>query len=168
MADGSLFDQSQIENKIVFNAALAKVCNHFGISQLHQEQAEAINAFFEGNDVFVSLPTGYGKSFIFQAIPVMASLLYDKPFTMFIVSPLKALMEDQVNYLNGLGLKAVALTEESDDSLIEKVVSGEYSHVYGSPESFLAGDSWQDIFNSPLKRQLTRVAVDEAHCISHW
>ena len=63
-----------------------------------------IDKFFEEKDVFVSLPTGYGKSFIFQAIPVIASLVWKKPYTIFIVSPLEALMEDQVQYLNGLNL----------------------------------------------------------------
>ena len=57
---------------------------------------------------------------------------------MFIVSPLKALMEDQVQYLSSLQLKAIALTEESNEDVTQRVMNGEYSHVYGSPESFLA------------------------------
>lgn len=73
---------------------------------------KAINLFFEGKDSFVSLPTGYGKSIILQAIPVIASALWKKAcaiiIIIFIVSRSKALMEDQVSYLNGAGLKAMA------------------------------------------------------------
>ena len=151
------------------NAALNQACMTFRIDKFHEEQQEAIDLFFEGKDVFVSLPTGYGKSIIFQAIPVIASALWKKPCTIFVVSPLKALMEDQVNYLNGLGLKAIALAEDSSDVLIERVMNGEYSHVYGSPESFLAQDTWRDIFiSTTFKAHLVGVAIDEAHCISHW
>ena len=156
-------------NKTLYNTAVDRVCAIFGIEKLRMEQQKAIDKFFEEKDVFVSLPTGYGKSFIFQAIPVIASLVWKKPYTIFIVSPLKALMEDQVQYLNGIGLKAVALNEESDEVIIEKVLKGDYSHVYGSPESFLAQDTWRDIFSSTtFKTHLVGVAIDEAHCISHW
>lgn len=48
----------------------------------------------------------------------------------FIVSPLKVLMQDQVQYLNGLGLNAIAKTEDSEDFIIERVINGKYSHVY--------------------------------------
>ena len=155
-----------IRTKAAFNAALNAVCETFGIEKFHEEQQKAIDLFFDGKDVFVSLPTGYGKSIIFQAIPVIASHLWKKPCTIFIVSPLKALMEDQVQYLNGLGLKAIALTE---DDIMERVMDGEFSHVYGSPESFLGQDAWRDVFSSSsFKAHLIGVAIDEAHCISHW
>ena len=74
---------------------------------------KATNLFFEGKNSFVSLPTGYGKSIILQAIPVIVSALWKKAcaiiiIIVFIVLHLKALMEDQVSYLNGAGLKAMA------------------------------------------------------------
>lgn len=100
----------RIRTSTSYNAALNQARMTFGRDKFHEEQQEAIDLFFEGKDVFVSLPTGYGKSIIFQAIPVIASALWKKPCTIFVVSPL---MEDQVNYLNGLGpglgLKAIAL-----------------------------------------------------------
>lgn len=157
------------QTKTAYEAALDQVCATFGIQKLHKEQQKAINMFFEGKDVFVSLPTGYGKSVIFQAIPVIASLLWKKPCTVFIVSPLKALMEDQVQYLKSLGFKAIVLSEESDNGVIEKVMNGEYLHVYGSPESFLGQEIWRDVFScTTFKTHLVGVAIDEAHCISHW
>lgn len=125
--------------------------------------------FFDGKDVFVSLPTVYGKSIIFQSIPVIASRLRKKPCTIFIVSPLKALVQDQIKYLNSLGLKAIALTEDSEEYSIERVINGEYSYVYGSPESFLSKDAWRGIFsNRSFRAHLIGVAIDEAHSISHW
>ena len=157
------------QTREAFNAAIKEVCETFVIENFHEEQQEAIDLFFDGKDVFVSLPTGYGKSIIFQSIPVIASHLWKKLCTIFIVSPLKALMQDQVHYLNGLGLKAIALTEESEDDVIERVMKGEYSHVYGSPESFLSQDAWRDVFStSSFRAHLIGVAIDEAYCISHW
>ena len=80
-------------------------------------------------------------------------------------------MEDQVQYLSSLQLKAIAFTEDSSEDIdvIERVMNGDYSHVYGSTESFLAQDTWRDMFSSTtLKSNLIGVAIDEAHCISHW
>jgi len=67
MADGA---EERSQNETVYAAALDRVCATFGVQALHEEQRKAIDTFFEGKDVFVSLPTGYGKSVIFQAIPV--------------------------------------------------------------------------------------------------
>jgi len=107
MAEGT---EERSQNETVYAAALDRVCTTFGVQTLHKEQRKAIDTFFEDEDIVVALLTTYGKSVIFQAIPVIASILSKKPYTIFIVSPLKALMEDQVQYLNSLGLKAIALT----------------------------------------------------------
>ncbi|XP_068756381.1 ATP-dependent DNA helicase RecQ-like [Montipora capricornis] len=150
-------------------AALNFSCATLGIEKFHEEQQKAIDLFFEGKDIFVSLPNGNHKLIIFELIRLIASALWKKACTIFIVSPLKALMQDQVNYLNGLGLKAIALTEDSADGIVERVMNGEYLRVYGSPESFLAQDTWRDIFScNTFKTHLVGVAIDEAHCISHW
>ena len=58
-----------------FNTAIKEVCETFGIEKFHEEQQKAIYLYFDGKDVFVSLPTGYGKPIIFQLIPVIASHL---------------------------------------------------------------------------------------------
>ena len=85
-------------DKDKLNLAIAKVSELFEIKNLHEEQEKAIRAFFDGNDVFVSLPTGYGKSLIYQSIPVIATLLFKKLFTIFIISPLKALMDRKTRF----------------------------------------------------------------------
>ena len=77
-------------------------------------------------------------------------------------------MQDQVQYLNGLGLKAIPLTEHSEDDIIKRVMNGECSLVYESPESFLSKDAWRDVFSTSFfKTHLIGVAKDEEHCISH-
>ena len=78
------------QTRKAFNAAIKEVCETFGIENFHEEQQKAIDLFFDGKDVFVSLPTGYGKSIIFQSIPVIASHLWKKPCNIFIVSITKS------------------------------------------------------------------------------
>jgi len=120
MAEGT---EERSQNETVYAAALDRVCVTFGVQTSHEEQRKAIDTFFEGKDIFVSLLTTYGKSVIFQAIPVIALILSKKPYTIFIVSPLKALMEDQVQYLDSLGLKAIALSEQFDESTRTNIYS---------------------------------------------
>ena len=71
---------------------------------IQEEQQKAMNMFFEGNGVSISLPTGFGKSLIHYAAPVIDRLSSPKkPVAIFIVPPFKALIEDQVHYLHVLG-----------------------------------------------------------------
>jgi len=73
------------QTREAFNEAIKEVCKTFEIEKFHEEQQKAIDLFFDGKDVFISLPTGYGKSITFQSIPVIASLLWRKPCTIYIV-----------------------------------------------------------------------------------
>ena len=76
-------------------------------------------------------------------------------------------MEDQVHFLYSLGLKAIVLTEQADHSILKRVMNGKYSHVYGSPKSFFATDTYRNVFNvTRFKTCLVRVAIDDALCIS--
>ena len=86
-----------------------------------------------------------------------------------IISPLKSLMEEQVAYLNSLGIAAVCITDEANDHAMQDVIQGKYSHIYASPECILATTKWRCIFASKLfLENLSGVAIDEAHCISQW
>ena len=164
MAADSNFD-------VAFKKATLEVCNMFGISTLSNKQEEALNHFFSGRDVFVNLPTCYGKSLIFQAVPIMADLIYKKgkgSSLMIVISPLKSLMEDQVCSLRKMNIPAVCVTEAHDDSLVQKIINGEFTLIYGSPECFLSS-TWRGILSTKkFKDSLVCVAVDEAHCISQW
>ena len=78
------------------------------------------------------VPAGYGKSLIFQAAPIMADILFRRSTgtsIVVVISPLKALMEDQVRHLNKLGLSAVCVSEQHDNRLVQGIINGQYTHV---------------------------------------
>ncbi len=145
------------------------------IESLFPEQKEAIKAFIEKYvSIFVSLPTGAEKSMIFQSLPFVFDSLYGNPrgtSVLMVISPLKALMKDQVNYLLDRCIPAVAIVDElsADPESIQQVKNGTYTLVYGSPECFLSSKTWIDIFSdTDFTSKLIGVAIDEAHCIVHW
>ncbi|XP_028413088.1 ATP-dependent DNA helicase Q-like SIM [Dendronephthya gigantea] len=154
-----------------WNRVVQKVLDVFKIPSLYEEQSEALRQFFSKRDVFVSLPTCYGKSLIYQAVPFMADVIYRRSSgssIIVVISPLKALMDDQVRYLQKLGVTAVCVTDEHDDKLVGEIINGHYTHIYGSPECLLTS-TWRGILSSRhIKSSLVCVAVDEAHCISQW
>ena len=116
----------------------------------------------EGNDTFALLPTGGGKSLCFQ-IPALA-----KEGICIVVSPLIALMNNQVDELKERNIKALALTStyNLDDlsTLLDNCIYGNYKFLYLSPERLQ-----QDIVKERIRQMnVNLIAVDEAHCISQW
>eukprot|EP00794_Sanderia_malayensis_P017147 gene17147-18872_t len=108
-----------------------------------------------------------------NSIPMLADHLLDKPlFTsiILVVSPLKALMYDQVTYLtNTVCMNVVALTNESNADIVETIERGEKHIIYTSPESMLAIKKWRNILSHEIfKENCIGVIFDEAHCISNW
>ncbi|CAB4020232.1 mediator of RNA polymerase II transcription subunit 34-like [Paramuricea clavata] len=87
-----------------------------------------------------------------------------------IISPLTSLMQDQVRYLKSVGISAEFIGDDQmSENANEVVERGECQIVYGSPEAFLSTKTWRAmISNNVYKERLRLVAVDEAHCISHW
>ncbi len=125
-------------------------------------QEEIIEAVLEGDDCFALLPTGGGKSLCFQ-IPALA-----KEGICIVISPLVALMKDQVQTLHEKGIKAIALTSEYSfndiDIMLDNCIYGNYKFLYLSPERLQ-----QDIVQDRIKQMnVNLIAVDEAHCISQW
>ncbi|MHC4390167.1 MAG: RecQ family ATP-dependent DNA helicase [Planctomycetota bacterium] len=138
--------------------ALSRV---FGYSSFRPLQREAIDAALEGRDTLVVLPTGGGKSICYQLPATM------RQGTVLVVSPLIALMDDQVASARDAGLRAAALHSnlpagEGRQAFIA-ALHGELDLLYVSPERLALGDLLLQ-----LKPYLTLVAVDEAHCVSHW
>jgi len=126
------------------------------------EQEAIINAVIAGEDAFVLLPTGGGKSLCFQ-IPALA-----KDGICIVISPLIALMKDQVQQLNDKGIKAMALTSgitySQLDTLLDNCIYGNYKFLYLSPERLQ-----QELVQERIKQMnVNLIAVDEAHCISQW
>ena len=125
-------------------------------------QEEIINSVLENNDTFALLPTGGGKSVCFQ-IPALI-----KDGICIVVSPLVALMKDQVNSLKEKGIKAMAITSgikySELDTLLDNCIYGNYKFLYLSPERLQ-----QDIVKQRIEQMnVNLIAVDEAHCISQW
>ncbi|SFZ91347.1 ATP-dependent DNA helicase RecQ [Flaviramulus basaltis] len=135
---------------------------YWGFTTFRPEQEAIINAVLDGEDTFVLLPTGGGKSLCFQ-IPALV-----KEGICIVVSPLIALMKDQVQQLNNKGIKAMAITSGISyselDTLLDNCIYGNYKFLYLSPERLQ-----QELVQDRIKQMnVNLIAVDEAHCISQW
>ncbi len=134
----------------------------FGYHQFRGGQESIIQNVLNGKNSFVLMPTGAGKSLCYQ-LPAIVS-----PGTAIVISPLIALMKNQVDQLNALGVKAHFLNSTLNKSEITKVkksiTNGETKLLYVAPES-LAKES-----NLAFLQQanISFIAIDEAHCISEW
>jgi ATP-dependent DNA helicase RecQ len=135
---------------------------HFGYPTFRPLQQEIITASLAGRDVFALLPTGGGKSLCFQ----LPALLQDG--LTIVVSPLIALMKDQVDSLTASGISATFLNstlgEKESRQRFAKLYAGEYKLLYVAPERLML-DTFVERLGDFNVRQL---AIDEAHCISEW
>lgn len=135
---------------------------YWGHSSFRPFQEEIITAALEKKDVLALLPTGGGKSICFQ-IPAMI-----REGICIVISPLVALMEDQVKTLQLKGIKALAITGgislQDLDTRLDNCIYGNYKFLYLSPERLQ-----QDLVQQRIKQMNVNLfAIDEAHCISHW
>jgi ATP-dependent DNA helicase RecQ len=141
---------------------LAPLKQYFGFTSFRPLQEEIIRDALAGKDVFALLPTGGGKSLCFQ-LPAMV-----QPGLTVVVSPLIALMKDQVDALRAGGVPATFLNSSLDSgegrARLHRLHQGEYRLLYVAPERLMLSG-----FLSDLQRWNVRLlAVDEAHCISEW
>jgi ATP-dependent DNA helicase RecQ len=135
---------------------------YWGFTSFRPLQEEIIRSVAEGKDTLGLMPTGGGKSITFQ-VPALLN-----EGICLVITPLIALMKDQVNRLNSLEIKSLAIhsgmSAEEIDITIENCIYGDYKFLYISPERISTR-----IFQTRLPRfNLNLVAIDEAHCISQW
>jgi ATP-dependent DNA helicase RecQ len=135
---------------------------HYGFGKFRPGQEEAIDAILAGRDILVVMPTGGGKSLIYQ----LPALVLEG--ATIVVSPLIALMKDQVDAMNRIGVPATFINSViSPDEARERLVGvkqGFYKLLYIAPERF-----YNDEFVAALAGlNVSLFAVDEAHCISQW
>ena len=147
----------------VSTTALDEALKHnFGYESFRPLQREIVEASLRGDDVLALLPTGGGKSLCYQLPALLESGLT------LVVSPLIALMKDQVDALAANGIPATFLNSSIDAQTarerIERLDRGAYRLLYVAPERIVLGG-----FLSSLERwKVARIAVDEAHCVSEW
>ena len=134
----------------------------FGYRGFRPLQRQIIEATLEGRDVFALLPTGGGKSLCFQLPALIRNGLT------VVVSPLIALMKDQVDQLQTAGVAATFLNSTLDvgeaRARLRRLHQGEYCLLYAAPERLML-DDWKDNLRAWNVRALV---IDEAHCISEW
>jgi len=135
---------------------------YWGFTSFRPLQEEIIGSVAEGRDTLGLMPTGGGKSITFQVYAL------SKEGICLVITPLIALMKDQVNRLNSLEIRSMAIhsgmSHEEIDIALENAIYGDYKFLYVSPERVSTR-----IFQARLPRlNLNLVAVDEAHCISQW
>ena len=134
----------------------------FGLEEFRGHQAEAIEGVLAGRDVLLTMPTGAGKSLVYQLPAVVLEGLT------LVISPLIALMKDQVDGLRQRGIRASFVNSSLDAPerarRLEAAQRGEFDLLFITPERFRS-PSFQRIEG---RLNITRLAIDEAHCISHW
>jgi ATP-dependent DNA helicase RecQ len=134
----------------------------FGLAGFREHQRAVVEAVFHGHNVLCIMPTGGGKSLCYQLPALM------REGTALVVSPLIALMKDQVDALEARGIPATLINSSigarEQGERIRAMAAGEYKIVYVAPERFRHA-----YFTDQLREvALSFVAVDEAHCVSQW
>ncbi|MDW7695608.1 DNA helicase RecQ [Flammeovirgaceae bacterium SG7u.111] len=134
----------------------------FGYDNFRGNQEEIIQNVLDGNNTFVIMPTGAGKSLCYQLPALMLE------GTAVVISPLIALMKNQVDQLNALGITAYflnsSLSKSESNKVKRELLEGNVKLLYVAPES-LTKEATIELLK---KTKLSFVAIDEAHCISEW
>ena len=157
----------------LFERALSDSLKDFPhIPCVKEEQKRCLRSVADKKDVFGILPTGFGKSLIFQLLPRLSRELWKlKRTTVLVVTPLVAIMKDQVEEMNRLGLKAFGIglgDERSEGDLLSSTSDVDIDIVYGSPESWCSPEWAKALKNGFLGKQTVCLVVDEAHAVSAW
>lgn len=135
---------------------------YYGYGEFREHQLEIIETVMHGNDVFVLMPTGSGKSLCYQIPSVL------REGVGIVVSPLIALMQDQVEAMRQIGVRAECLNSTLSDEEAARaqlrIRKGEADILYVAPERFLLGGFRAFLADMPI----ALFAIDEAHCVSQW
>ena len=161
-----------------FDSALSYALQRLGTPLLKPkpEQVASIKCVYERRDVFVWLPTGFGKSLCYEALPFVMDFKYGRVDStpcsvVIVVSPLVALMVDQVRSLRRKSVKAAIIT--SGEGVDKELLANEEdlktcSLLYCAPEAIVK-QKWREVIEKPvISGRIVAVVVDEAHCVSQW
>ena len=146
------------------NKIKAKLKQIWGYDELRSPQGEIIECLLEDRDALIIMPTGGGKSLCFQLPALLSSGVT------LVVSPLVALMENQVQELTQKGLAAGLLHSEipaaKRKQTLQLLEQQQLRLLYLSPETLLTTPVWSRLCIPELK--IDRIVLDEAHCLVHW
>lgn len=144
--------------------ALQALHKYFGYTEFRHQQQAIVQQVLDGGDALVLMPTGGGKSLCYQLPAVLLGGLT------VVISPLIALMKDQVDALNINGIPAAFINSSQSpgeqQDIVSRLKSGEIKLLYLAPERLFGSESRLVTFLKTLNVSL--IAIDEAHCISHW
>ena len=153
-------------------AAIDYAAGIVGVKTLKPQQREALLSFALGKDVFVSLPTGFGKSFCYVLLPPVFDHLRrcEETSIVLCISPLTALMMEQRAKFSLRGVRTDFIGQlQQDIQAMSTVQKGQVQLLYSSPESILCNPQWRDMLQLEVyQRNLVAIVVDEAHCITMW
>ena len=165
--------------------AIAHALSKLDYTELRTNQEKVVKEFLNGNDVFVNLPTGSGKSLCYCLLPLAFDFLRRKkreeeenpdPDTctaspksiVLVVSPLIALMKNQVKAMQERNVSSL-YAGDMDEKARHEVCSGKYQLIFISPESLTSSDWWRDVLLSPVYQDnLVGFVIDEAHLVKQW
>ncbi len=139
---------------------LAILRSTFGFQDFRGVQRGVVDRVMAGRHTLAVMPTGAGKSLCYQ-VPALA-----RPGTALVISPLIALMHDQIRSADGFGIRAAALTSADDnrEETVARLRAGDLDLLYVAPER-ASGEGFQNLLS---RVPLALVAIDEAHCVSEW
>ena len=135
------------------SSVIDRAAKTLGYKDAKPDQKKAVSAFVNGSDVFVSLPTGSGKSFCYWCLPDVFDQIRGKSgkSIMLVVSPLIALMMDQVVSLTNRGVRAIHVSSDLDEKAVEDIHEGKYQILFFSPEQLLKNLTWRDMLLSSIR-----------------
>ena len=126
--------------------------------ELKDEQYSAIDSLLNGNDVLAVLPTGYGKSLIFQLLVFISKIEKGQSTSALVVCPLRSIVDDQVEEAKALGISACSMNDASSEDLKAEI----YQLIFGSAEIIL------DNLDMMKDTNIVAIVVDQSHTVETW
>ena len=157
------------DKQAAVDEAIKYACSKMKIKELLPEQDKCVRAFLEGKDVFICLPTGYGKSLCFAILFDYLRGHRDHLSIVICVAPLLSLMEDQYNRFKDYFSVVVVSSSIYQQVSIQEVFDGNAQLIYISPEALLTNEQYREMLQSQIYQDnLVAFIVDEAHTVKRW
>lgn len=143
-----------------FNDAVDSVLKGFaGVTKLNEHQSDALFHLIQRQDVFAILPTGFGKSLVFQLLPALCRELHNMGYVNYptsaivlVICPLVALIESQMNELEMRGISCACLSSVKDQNK-KAVFDRKFSFIFTNPETLILNGKWRDMLQNPIYKK---------------